>query len=115
MDEEKFRDVVDKALNGLPEEFADKLENIEITIEDEPTFSHAKKVLILGLYQGVPLDKRGHYYGGALPDKITLYKKNIEKVCADEQEMVIQIRKTLLHEIGHYFGISDKRLRELGY
>ena len=71
--------------------------------------------LLLGLYQGVPLDKRGHYYAGVLPDKITLYQKNIETVCRNEKDMILEIQKTLLHELGHYFGISEKRLRELGY
>ena len=110
-----FIKIVEKAIDGLPSEFADRLENIEITIEDLPKFKVGKKCLLLGLYQGVPLGSRGHYYAGALPDKITLYKKNIESFCKNEEEMIEQIRRTLLHEIGHYFGISDKRLRELGY
>lgn len=115
MKREEFELVVKKALNGLPNEIASRLENIEITVEERPQGSSAKKMLLLGLYQGIPLDKRGHYYAGVLPDKITLYQKNIEAVCSSEDEMIMQIQKTLLHELGHYFGLSEKRLRQLGY
>lgn len=115
MTESEFEKIVERALEGLPQEFLGGLKNIEITIEDAPSFSRGKKMLLLGLYQGVPLGKRGHYYAGELPDRITLYRKNIEAVSKDEEEMVVQIQKTLLHEIGHYFGISDKKLRKLGY
>ena len=103
-------------MEQLPEEFARKLENIDVTIEDVPARQKAgSRMILLGLYQGVPLEKRSHYYAGVLPDKITLFQKNIEAVCRSRDEMIEQIKKTLLHEIGHYFGISDKRLRELGY
>lgn len=113
MMKKEFEIVVHKALDSLPKEFADKLQNLEIVIEDKSP--RGGKERILGLYQGVPLDKRGHYYAGVLPDKITLYQKNIEAVCKDEKEMILEIQKTLLHELGHYFGILEKRLRELGY
>ncbi len=115
MKRSEFENVVERALSGLPQEFSEKLENVEITIEDKPSFSMGKKSLLLGLYQGVPLGGRGSYYAGVLPDKITLYQKNIEAVSGDEAEMIEEIQKTLLHEIGHYFGISDKKLRQLGY
>jgi len=115
MDNKKFEEIIEKAILQLPVEFKDGLENIEITIEDLPNFKQPKRTILLGLYQGVPLDERSHYYAGILPDKITLYRKNIEAVCSTEDEMIEQIRTTLLHEIGHYFGISDKKLRELGY
>lgn len=116
MKREEFENVVEEALDGLPSEFADNLNNIEIVIDDLPDPSMQKSnMILLGLYQGVPLDKRTHYYAGVLPDKITLYQKNIERICKDEAEMIDQIKRTLLHELGHYFGINDKRLRELGY
>ena len=113
MNRKEFEIVVRKAIDSLPKEFAGKLQNLEIVIEDNP--SRGGKTLLLGLYQGVPLAKRGHYYAGVLPDKITLYQKNIEAVCGTEGEMISEIQKTLLHELGHYFGISEKRLRKLGY
>jgi len=118
MDQELFSVVVDEALSGLPDEFRLKLENIEIVIEDCPPkeiwekFGHR---LVLGLYQGVPLVKRSHYYGGALPDKISIYRESILKISHDRNELIQNIRKTLLHELGHYFGINDVELRRLGY
>ena len=113
MTKKEFEIIVHKALDSLPKEFADKLQNLEIVTEDKSP--RDGKTLLLGLYQGVPLDKRGHYYAGVLPDKITLYQKNIETVCRNEKDMILEIQKTLLHELGHYFGISEKRLCELGY
>ncbi|MBI2092177.1 MAG: metallopeptidase family protein [Deltaproteobacteria bacterium] len=110
----QFEEVIKKALLELPEEIIGRLENIEITVEDSPKTS-SKKSLLLGLYHGVPLEKRGSFYGGVLPDKITLYQKNIEAISKNEAEMVEQIKRTLLHEIGHYFGISERKLRSLGY
>lgn len=115
MRREEFQNVVYEAMENLPEEFSNQLENIEIIIEDNPQAGINKKTLLLGLYQGVPLEKRGHYYAGVLPDRITLFQKNIERISADHEEMVTQIQKTLLHELGHYFGITERRLRELGY
>lgn len=115
MNKKEFKIVVQKALDTLPGEFLEKLQNIEVTIEDKPSHSRSKGSLLLGLYQGVPLEKRGSYYAGVLPDKITLFQKNIEAICSTESEMIEEIQKTLLHEIGHYFGISEKRLRELGF
>ena len=113
MTKKEFEIIAHKALDSLPKEFADKLQNLEIVTEDKSP--RDGKTLLLGLYQGVPLDKRGHYYAGVLPDKITLYQKNIETVCRNEKDMILEIQKTLLHELGHYFGISEKRLCELGY
>jgi len=115
MNEKQFEDIIEKAIRQLPDEFRNGLDNIEVTIEDIPDFKVPKNTILLGLYQGVPLDERTHYYAGILPDKITLYRKNIEAVCGTEEEMIEQIKTTLLHEIGHYFGINDKRLREMGY
>lgn len=116
MHREEFEKVVEEALEQLPDEFTRNLDNIDIAIEDLPSGQRANsKMILLGLYQGVPLEKRSHYYAGVLPDKITLFQRNIEAVCKTRDEMIEQIKRTLLHEIGHYFGISDKRLRELGY
>ena len=115
MNRKDFETVVGRALEELPEEFKNGLDNIEIVIEDLPKNSKASKILLVWLYQGVPLEKRGHYYAGALPDKITLFQRNIEAICKNEAEMIDQIKRTLLHEIGHYFGMTDKKLRGLGY
>lgn len=121
MTDVEFQEVVDEALEGLPPEIAQKIENIEIIVEDTPhpeiqKSMKAGKKDLLGLYTGVPFSKRSpHSYGNVLPDVIYLFKKNLEELCPTRQELVEQIQRTLLHEIGHYFGLTDKRLRELGY
>lgn len=119
MNDNEFNKVIEEALDGLPDEFRSSLKNIEIVVEERPSSEIArwrgKNCLLLGLYQGVPLNKRGHYYAGVLPDKISIYKEAILKISSDHNDAVENIKKTLLHELGHYFGISDRRLRELGY
>lgn len=117
MNHDEFQKVVELAMSELPEEFQKEIHNIEIVIEDDPIPPIAPHKILLGLYQGIPLNKRTHYYGcgGVLPDKITLFKRNIEAISSDHRTMIDQIKRTLLHELGHYFGIDDKRLRELGY
>ena len=126
----RFREIVAQGIDGLPEEFGQALDNIEIVVEDWPSaeqlgyFGQREGLresgghfLLLGLYQGVPRGRRQTlFYSGVLPDKITLFRRSIERLCAgNEQRMTLQIRKTLLHEIGHYFGMNDKELRSLGY
>lgn len=114
----------------LPDEFRKAMDNIEIVVEDRPNDEDieifedregSKKghtnFILLGLYRGIPLGKRDpQFYSGVLPDKVSLFKESIEEVCGgNEREMAVQIRKTLLHEIGHYFGMEDEKLRRLGY
>lgn len=119
MNNDEFNEVIKEAMDGLPDEFSLSLKNIEIVVEERPPREIVKEMgkncLLLGLYQGVPLSKRGHYYAGVLPDKISIYKEAILKISSDHNDAVENIKKTLLHELGHYFGISDRRLRELGY
>ena len=130
MDIRRFREIVAQAIDGLPEEFGRALDNIEIVVEDWPSSEQLRHFgqreglgesgghfLLLGLYQGVPKGRRQTlFYSGVLPDKITLFRKSIERFCGgDEKRMTLQIKRTLLHEIGHYFGIDDRRLRSLGY
>ena len=118
MERKEFEDLVTKALGGLPRVFKDKLENVDIIIEDEPNMDTVKalglgsKGHLLGFYQGVPLKARTHYYGMVLPDKITLYKVNIER--AARGGIYKEIKHVLQHEIGHHFGISDRRLKDIG-
>lgn len=130
MDIKKFRRIVAQAIDALPDEFRNALDNIEVVVEDWPTdeeldfFEEREGLkegegdyLLLGLYHGIPKGKRDpQFYSGVLPDKITLFRKSIEEFCdGNEVGMADQIRRTLLHEIGHYFGMEDARLRELGY
>lgn len=109
MENEKFADIVREAIDDLPPVLRDKMENIEIVVEEEPI---AQKSL-LGLYQGVPFRHRGVWYGNVLPDKITLFKKNIERVSKTEDEIKDWVQKVLIHEIGHYFGFSEADLHLL--
>jgi len=117
-----FRRLVSEALRDLPEEFLAKMDNVEIVVERRPTAEQEDaggegedEGLLMGLYEGVPLPSRTSAYGGVLPDRITLFQENIEAVCDTHEEIVEEIRKTVLHEIAHHFGIDDERLHELDY
>lgn len=121
MERKEFEKMVKKALKSLPKEFRDKLENVDVVIEDEADIDSARKLglgangRILGLYQGVPLKDRMHYYGMVMPDKITLFKKSIERSCAETgKDICAEVKHVIEHEIAHHFGISDKRLRDIG-
>ncbi|MFH0768108.1 MAG: metallopeptidase family protein [Chloroflexota bacterium] len=119
MNQEEFARLVDKALEGLPEEFLTRLENIEIVVEEEPTPDQIRNSglgrggTLLGLYEGVPQTRRTSYYGMVLPDKITIFQKPIEAKCRTDAEIFTEINKVVKHEIAHHFGISDARLREI--
>ncbi|MFA5316883.1 MAG: metallopeptidase family protein [Dehalococcoidales bacterium] len=108
MDAESFEKLVIEAADSLPDEFRKKLENIDIVIED------GKPGPLLGLYQGVPLSQRMHYYGNVMPDKITIFKNNIESMCRTDDEIREAVRRTVIHEIAHYFGISDEHMKRSG-
>ncbi len=120
MERKEFEQLVARAFDELPEDYKSKLENIDIVIEDLPDIDTAKKLRLgtrghlLGLYQGVPLKDRTHYYGMVMPDKITLFKANIERACGQKGESVYdEIKHVIQHEIAHHFGISDQRLTDL--
>ena len=120
MERAEFRKLVREAVALLPPELVRNVHNVDIVVETRPTARDRKQAglgpgkLLLGLYHGIPLTKRGEYYNLVLPDKITLYQEHIEAVCATDEEVREQVRKTVLHELGHYFGIDDDRLDELG-
>ncbi len=114
----EFEELVVTALSTVPEEFREKLENIEVMVEDEPGAEEAERLapgrLLLGLYQGVPLTQRNATYPPLFPDRIVIFQRNLERVARTREELMVEVRRTVLHEIAHYFGISDKRLREIG-
>lgn len=116
MDDNQFRKLVEEALNLLPKEFAEKLNNVSVVVEDIPTDYQLKKskiapqALLLGLYEGVPQTKRGVYYS-AIPDKITIFKNSILQVSSSEEEIREQVRKTVIHEIGHHFGLTEEDMK----
>lgn len=116
----EFRKIVREAVAELPPALLERVDNVEIVVERRPTAMDRKiagigpRSLLLGLYHGVPLPSRGEGYNLVLPDKISIYQDSIEAIAETDDEMREQIRKTVLHELGHYFGIDDDRLHELG-
>ena len=110
VDPERFEAMVTEALDGIPPELGELMSNVAVTVEHDKGPAG-----LLGLYRGVPLTQRTTTYAGALPDRITIYRRAICAVCHSEQEVVEQVRRTLVHEVGHHFGIGDARLQELGW
>jgi predicted Zn-dependent protease with MMP-like domain len=117
VEDNKFRKLVSQALDSLPKEFAERLNNVSVVVEDSPTTFQMWKAkippwsLLLGLYEGVPQTKRGIYYSN-IPDKITIFKNAILRISKTEEEIRAQVRSTVIHEIGHHFGLSDAQLRK---
>ncbi len=119
MTREQFEEIAQHAFDALPKDFTDRVENVAIVVEDLPDDDalgrvKADRYSLLGLYQGVPLTLRGQWYGmsAVVPDKISLYQKNIEAVCGnDEEELKLRIMEVLFHELGHYFGMDEKQVR----
>ena len=117
MQREQFEQLVEQAVKDLPKFFQEKLENLAIVVEDVPPPDIQDKFpgsVILGLYQGIPLPDRSVFYSHPYPDVISIYQRNIEYMCRTEQEIVDQVKKTVMHEIGHYFGFDEAKLHELG-
>jgi predicted Zn-dependent protease with MMP-like domain len=117
---EEFDAVIQDAIEALPEQFLEHLDEVLIDVMDVPEHEmlhemRAGKHDLLGLYRGVPLPDRSVERAIELPARIILFKKNIERVCRGRDEMIEQIRITLLHEIGHHFGFDEEDLEELGY
>ncbi len=116
----RFRRLVDAAMDSIPEELFERIENLQIIVRTRPTPEELADAdigphgTLLGLYQGYPLASRGSNYGNTLPDRIFIYQESIELICATEDEVLQQIRTTVLHEVAHHFGIDDDRLHELG-
>jgi predicted Zn-dependent protease with MMP-like domain len=110
VDPESFERMVGTALDSLPAEFGDRMKNVAVLVEHGPGPRG-----LLGLYEGVPLTNRTSGYAGVLPDRITIYQRAICAICDSEAQVIEQVRRTVIHEVGHYFGISDERLRELGW
>ena len=107
---ERFEEYAQDALDSLPADLRAQMSNVEVVVEEEPPPGQR----LLGLYQGVPLTRRGSYYGGVLPDKITIFRGPLERLYgADEDLLRAQIKHVVEHEIAHHFGISDARLVEL--
>jgi predicted Zn-dependent protease with MMP-like domain len=117
--EEEFEGLVAEAINSLPENFKEKMENIAIVIEDLPSQELLIEMKIkspyglLGLYRGVPYPRRGIWYRNVLPDKIIIFKKPIEVRCRNREDIKESVRRVVIHEIGHYFGLNEADLRKI--
>ncbi len=119
--QEHFEDLVEEALESIPDTLWDNIDNLAVVVEEWPTAAQRASVgmkeqgLLLGLYEGIPLTVRSHAYGMVTPDKITIFRGSILRVCPPTDDAIrAQVRRTVLHEIAHHFGISDERLHELG-
>ncbi len=121
MNREAFERLVGEVLDTLPPEIAAQMENVEVVVELYPTRRHlaAGRVppghSLFGLYEGVPRTARTSHYGLVLPDKITIFQGPVEAHCRSEEEMREQVRRTVIHEIAHHFGMGDEALRKMGY
>lgn len=115
----QFQQLVDEALASIPAEFREAMQNIAVVIEHEPTAEQLAEVGIeppdslLGLYQGTPLTERQWAHGNVLPDKITLFQRVIEGDSESDDDVIVAIGETLIHEIGHYFGLSEEEIEEI--
>ncbi|MEX1127258.1 MAG: metallopeptidase family protein [Vicinamibacterales bacterium] len=116
---EEFNKLVEEALHDIPRRFRKTMTNIAIVVEDEPSPELLAEMEIeppdslYGLYQGTPLTERGWGHGNALPDRISLYKNPIEEDSEDHEDVIVCIAETLIHEIGHYFGLSEEEIEEI--
>jgi len=110
VDPARFEEMVVTALDGLPEDLGRLMRNVAVTVEHGPGPPG-----LLGLYEGIPLTSRTSQYAGVLPDRITIYRQAICAICRTEQEVAEQVRRTVIHEVAHHFGIDDNRLSELGW
>ena len=120
MTRKRFKALVEEAIDSIPPRFSAEIKNVAIVIEDVPSQDVLEEMeigpddVLLGLYQGVPLPERQWAHGNSLPDRITLYQECIEDDCdGDEDEIVVAIGETLIHELGHYFGLSEDEIMEI--
>jgi predicted Zn-dependent protease with MMP-like domain len=120
MTREQFKALVEDALATIPPQFRDAMQNIAIVIEDDPPDALLREMgfdpkhdTLFGLYQGTPLPERHWDHGNALPDKITLYQRPIEDDSQNEDDVIVAVGETLIHEIGHYFGLSEEEIQEI--
>ena len=121
LSETEFEELVVAALDTLPDDLLQLMDNIEVTVDRLPSRQQMRQAgvrhgTLLGLYEGIPLTARhSSSYSLVVPDKITIFQRPIEGICSTHDEIVDQVRKTVIHEVAHHFGIGEERLRELGW
>ncbi len=119
MEGERFEELVRQALEGLPEEIAQRMSNVDVEVQERPTPSQLGSTRVpaghtlLGLYQGVPLTRRTSGYHMVPPDRIIIFQRPLERASRGDDDLVERVRATVIHEVAHHFGISDERLREI--
>jgi predicted Zn-dependent protease with MMP-like domain len=119
MTRRRFEQLVEEALRDIPKSFRDAMQNVAVIVEDEPP-PHVLEDMeiepdeaLFGLYEGTPLPERGSGYGNALPDRISIYQIPIEEACADDQEIRACVAETVIHEFGHYFGMTEEEIEAI--
>jgi predicted Zn-dependent protease with MMP-like domain len=123
MEREEFERIAQEEFDALPDTFRTSIENVHVVIEEVDSSLTRKRAgvyaggFLLGLYEGIPLTRRGTDYGmfPVVPDRITLFKRNIESIAATKEEVRARIREVLIHEVAHYFGMTEKEIRKAGY
>lgn len=120
MERERFERLVEQVLDSLPQEFRERIHNLAVLVEDRPHGEvtrqrpgSGKQGLILGVYQGVPATRKSTFDLFQGPDRIVIYQKNIEAICRTEDEIRHEVRQTVLHELGHYFGMDEEQLKDV--
>lgn len=119
MTRERFARLVEDALREIPRRFRDAMANVAVVVEQEPSAEILEDMEIgphdtlFGLYQGTPLPERGWGYGNTLPDRISIYQSPIEEACEDDEEIRDCVAETVIHEFGHYFGMSEEEIEEI--
>jgi predicted Zn-dependent protease with MMP-like domain len=119
MTRDRFRQLVEEALEEIPRRFRREMKNVAVVVEDEPSLDILEEMEIepgdtlFGLYQGTPLPERGWAYGNTLPDRISIYQNPIEEACEDDEEIRDCVAETVIHEFGHYFGMSEEEIEEI--
>jgi predicted Zn-dependent protease with MMP-like domain len=116
---EQFTRLVEEALTEIPKRFRDEMRNVAVVVEDEPSPQVLDELEVepgdslYGLYQGIPLPERSWSHGNALPDRISIYQRPIEEDCEDQEDMIVCVAETVIHEFGHYFGLSEEEIEEI--
>ncbi len=116
---EAFTRLVDEALTEIPRRFRDAMTNVAVVVEDEPSPELLREMEVepggslLGLYQGTPLPERSWGHGNTLPDRISIFQRPIEESCEDHEDVIVCVAETVIHEFGHYFGLSEEEIEEI--
>ncbi len=119
--EEEFQQLVEQAMDSIPADFKKRMDNIAFIVEPYPSSSDLARLgmtngrHLLGLYSGTPYTYRSTWYAGTMPDRIILFQKNIEAICRTKDDLVAKVKEVVIHEIAHYFGMSDAEIRKAGY